>query len=124
MRFLPLVLLLVATSATYGQDFSPTVIGSAGGEGEVGGMTIMWTVGEVAVATLTNGGKCFNPGLSISHQRETTSAPLLTDRLVGVSVHPNPVANELFVELPEVHSKEVYVELVDMLGSRVFRGYR
>ena len=118
VQSLALALLLVTSSTIHAQEFSPTVIGSSGGDGKVKGITIMWTLGEVAVATLTNGENVLTQGF---HQppEGTTSAPLLTDALPGVSVRPNPVANELFVELPELGSKEAYLELVDMSGSRV-----
>ncbi len=117
-KTLPLFLLPIISGAIYAQTVSPVVLGSAGGEAEVGDVTIMWTVGELAVATLSNGEEVVTQGF---HQppEGTTSVSYGTGSVVSVRVRPNPVADELFVGLPDGTAGEVRVELIDMLGQQV-----
>lgn len=61
-KFLTLPLLSVVCSMAGAQSISPTVIGSAGGSGSTGGVSIDWTVGETAITTLSNGGNILTQG--------------------------------------------------------------
>jgi hypothetical protein len=49
-------------SSASSQSISPSVIGAAGGSGSAGGVTIDWTVGELAVTTLNNGSNILTQG--------------------------------------------------------------
>ncbi|MCB0794117.1 MAG: hemagglutinin protein [Flavobacteriales bacterium] len=55
MRTLILAIATSCPAALIAQSLSPTVIASTGGSGTVGGVSVDWTVGEVAVTTLDNG---------------------------------------------------------------------
>ena len=114
----PFVLLLLVAPQLTAQEVSPTVIASAGGEGTVEGTTIMWTLGEVAVTTLTDGQNVITQGF---HQppEGTTSVPLVAGSAPVLSLRPNPTANELFIDLPEAATEEVTVQLIDLLGQQV-----
>ena len=120
-RSFPLLLFLVLSTAAMGQSDSPFMLGSAGSSATVGDITIMWTVGEFAVSTLTNGESVITQGF---HQPsdKTTSVPSVVSTLPIVSVRPNPVSDELFIDLPESSRSGVQVELVDMLGQQVLVG--
>lgn len=55
------------------QSISPSVIASSGGSGTVGGVTVDWTVGEVAVTTLDNGTNILTQGF---HQGDPVKVKL------------------------------------------------
>ena len=55
-------LALCVSTAGLGQSISPSVIGSAGGSGSAGGVTLDWTVGETAVTTISNGSNTITQG--------------------------------------------------------------
>lgn len=112
-----LLLALVSTGTLAAQSVTPTVVGSAGGSGQVGEMTVMWTVGEVAVTTLRGGDLTITQGF---HQPPpgTTDAPLDLQGPLALSAHPNPVADYLNVSLPQ-GSRAGAFTLVDLLGRTV-----
>ena len=120
-RSLFLLLLLAASAGVSAQTVSPTVLGSAGGEGKVDGdITIMWTVGELAVTTLSDGNSVITQGF---HQPPdgTSAVPTTSPFSAAVRLRPNPVTDELFVDLPETYSGKAEVELIDMLGQSVMQ---
>lgn len=108
---------LLSTATLAAQSVTPTVVGSAGGSGQVGEMTVMWTVGEVAVTTLRGGDMSLTQGF---HQPPpgTTDAPLEVEGPLALSAHPNPVVDYLNVSLPE-GSRGGSFTLVDLLGRTV-----
>lgn len=64
---------LLASGGLCAQSISPSVIGSAGGSGTVGAVSVDWTVGEVATATLANGPNILTQGF---HQADPVKIKL------------------------------------------------
>lgn len=122
MKFSTVIALmaLFGTAAAFGQDVAPQVVASAGGDAKVGDVTIMWTVGEIAVTTLQNGNYYVTQGF---HQppRETTDAPYDMVADASVQVWPNPVATELFASVGDDMEAIGSVELLDMVGRSVMK---
>lgn len=100
------------------QNVTPTVIASAGGEGTVGGITVMWTLGELAVTTLEGGGHYLTQGF---HQppEGTTDAPTTLEPIAMLQVRPNPVTADLVVGIPTTAASTL--TLSDMLGRVVLQ---
>ncbi|MCB0792095.1 MAG: hemagglutinin protein [Flavobacteriales bacterium] len=73
IRLLPSLALLISAGILNAQSLSPTVIAAAGGSGTTGGVTLDWTVGEVAVATLDNGTNILTQGF---HQADPVKIKL------------------------------------------------
>lgn len=100
------------------QSVTPTVLASAGGQGQAGDVTIMWTLGEFAVTTLENPDGYITQGF---HQppQGTTSAPTENPLNASIDVWPNPVADALFVRVGEEFRGVQEVAVVDMLGRQL-----
>lgn len=100
------------------QTVSPAVIASAGGSGTANGVTVMWTLGEVAVITLEGAEGYLTQGF---HQppEGTTGAPYEAEPTVSVDVWPNPAAGSLLVSMAEEGRGIESVELLDMVGRPV-----
>lgn len=96
------------------QTVTPTVIASAGGSGTVGGITISWTLGELAVTTLKSGDLTVTQGF---HQPPlgTTSVDERPKLHLDLAAHPNPAASYLTVRLPIVQTSGTFL-LIDLLG--------
>lgn len=118
IRTLFAICFLAGSTHLVAQDVSPTVIATAGGSGTVNGVTVMWTVGEVAVLTLEGAEGYVTQGF---HQppSELSSAPYETAPTASVDVWPNPTANTLLVSLGEGMKGIESVELLDMVGRPV-----
>ncbi len=121
MKFSTLLLtalLLCGTVAT-AQTVTPTVIASAGGTNTAAGITISWTVGEVAVTTLRADDLYVTQGF---HQPPlgTTSVPNGSSTILALETAPNPVIDLLNVTLPESNGTGTFV-LVDLLGRTVLQ---
>ena len=97
------------------QSVTPEVLASAGGEGKVGDVTIMWTLGEFAVTTLENSSGYITQGF---HQppQGTTDAPYENPLNASIDVWPNPVTEVLFVRVGEEFKAVEEVAMLDMLG--------
>ena len=55
-------ILSLVTVCTLGQTVGPQVIGSAGGSGTTGSVSLEWTVGEIAVSRISNGTNTLTQG--------------------------------------------------------------
>lgn len=97
------------------QSVTPWVLASAGSQGKVGDVTIMWTLGEFAVTTLENSSGYITQGF---HQPPlgTTSAPYENPLNASIDVWPNPVTEALFVRVGEEFKTVEEVAMLDMLG--------
>ncbi|MBZ0207360.1 MAG: hypothetical protein K8H89_13645, partial [Flavobacteriales bacterium] len=78
---------LLAPLMLNAQSISPSVIGSAGSSGTVGGTTVSWTVGETAVTTLDNGSNILTQGF---HQPEALGGCLGNQVVVAINTDGNP----------------------------------
>ena len=77
------------------QSVTPSVLASSGGSGEAGGMELDWTLGELAVASLNNGGQLLTQGF---HQPLLNSVGTFDGKPeIGMQVFPNPTAGFLTI---------------------------
>ena len=106
-KIFPLVIAFVLSfqlASSQGIELSPTVIASAGNYSEAGGISLSWTLGEVAVTTLTQGDIVLTQGFQQSFLKD-----------VGFGVHPinwqiaaypNPVVDELRIQFDMPASRD------------------
>lgn len=93
---------------------SQSVIGSVGGGGTVGNMTISYTVGEAVVSTIENANTRLNQGF---HQARYVVTALKETFPAGtVVVSPNPTSSILQVQLAGVELNNITITLSDVLG--------
>jgi hypothetical protein len=110
--------MLLATAALHAQVFlAPSVVASGGGSYEGENFSISWTIGEVAVTTLTGGDLILTQGF----QQPFDSNVGIGDKGVnwGISVYPNPVADELRVRFDTEGPGDFITELQDVTGRLI-----
>ena len=117
--FISLILTGLFSSA---QSNYPYTINAAGNQIAKGNYTIEWSVGEsAAVNIMDNSGRyLFTNGLlqySVQNQTENNLAPsFLTNE---VRVYPNPVRNELYINILHASKGNDQLELLDEKGVKV-----
>ena len=105
-------------STLQAQDLlTPTVISSAGGDGENGDYLISWTLGESAVATHVGGDMILTEGFQQPFDRDVGIKQ--NEIYWNISVYPNPVDNELRIGFDIPTQEDYLIEIQDVLG-RVF----
>ena len=104
----------------FGQiELAPTVIASAGNYAEAsdGSISLSWTLGEIAVTTLTS-----NDGNLILTQGFQQSKLLGTGRLDldpidwQIVAYPNPVSDELNIQFDVLEPTDFWIEIQDVTG--------
>ena len=118
-RALPLfvVACLFCTSLNAQVKLAPTVISSGGGYYEGESISISWTLGEVAVTTLSAGDIILTQGfqqpfdIDVGFENEQAS--------FGISAYPNPVGDQLRVRFDIQDPGDYLVEIQDVTGRLV-----
>ena len=93
---------------------SPTVIASAGDYAKVGNISLSWTLGEIAVSTLSQGDLILTQGFQQSY--------VLPDGIElnpidwQIIAYPNPVKNELKIQFDVLEPTDFWVEIQDVTG--------
>ena len=106
---------VLASQITFAQiELSPTVIASAGNYAEAGGISLSWTLGEIAVTTLEQGDLILTQGFQQSY--------LLPDGIDlnpidwQIIAYPNPVKDELRIQFDVLEPTDFWVEIQDVTG--------
>jgi Secretion system C-terminal sorting domain len=108
-------LLLLCLIAQLAQ--SQSVIGSVGGGGTVGTMTISYTVGEAVISTVENANTRLNQGF---HQARYVVTALKETFPAGtVTVSPNPTSSILQVQLMGIAFDNIIISLTDVVGRSI-----
>jgi hypothetical protein len=110
--------LVLSAGVSYAQTLSPTVIGSAGDTYYGGNVSLSWTVGEVAISTVSSAGNYLTQGF---HQPENgiTIGIASPDKLVSINAFPNPISENLTLEIKTDKPESFLVEVTDVLGKLV-----
>jgi len=112
-----LILFSAISLATQGQSIEPQVLATAGATYANGNTQLSWTLGEMAVATLSNGSNILTEGF---HQPEVTVTGIgLIPLDDGIRVFPVPTASQLTIELPEGLLNSL-AQVVDVEGKLVY----
>jgi len=98
-------------------SLAPSVLASAGGHQEGDNISISWTLGELAVTTLSSG----NLVLSQGFQQPFASATGIKDQEIswGISAYPNPMNDELRIRFNAQHQGNYLVEIQDVTGRLI-----
>lgn len=109
-------------------QLSPTVIASAGNYSEAGGLSLSWTLGEVAVTTLSQGDLVLTQGFQQSFLEDVgfSMDPILWQ----IIAYPNPVRDALRIQFDVPDPADFMVDIQDASGrllrqeqySQVFPG--
>lgn len=98
-------------------QLTPSVIASGGGYGEGNNISISWTIGELAVNTLSSGDLVLTQGFQ---QPFDIDVGVLDQEVNwGIAVYPNPVGNELRIKFNTEKTDEFLIEVQDVTGRLV-----
>lgn len=106
---------VLATQFTFGQiELSPTVLASAGDYAEADGISLSWTLGEIAVMTLEQGDLILTQGFQQSYKLpDGIDLDPINWQIVA---YPNPVGNELKIQFDVLEPTDFWVEIQDVTG--------
>lgn len=92
----------------------PNVVASGGQYYETDNMTVSWTIGELAVTTLTGSNLILTQGFQ---QPVGIGTGIVKNEFEGtIFVYPNPTQNELFIRFDIERSGNYILELQDVTG--------
>ena len=116
-----LLFLLIGTTS-FAQLTAPFAINIAGNQITKGNYSIEWSVGESAATNIMDNSDryLFTNGLlqySVQNQTETNLAPsFLTNE---IRLYPNPVKNELYINILHAEKGNDQIELLDGKGTKI-----
>jgi hypothetical protein len=110
--------LVLTAGVSFAQTLSPTVIGSAGETFYGGNVSLSWTVGEIAITTVSSAGNILTQGF---HQPENGIAIGIAnqDKLFSINAFPNPISENLTLEINSDKPENFLIEVTDILGKLV-----
>lgn len=98
-------------------SLSPSVIASAGNYSEAGNISLSWTLGEIAVSTLTEGNLILTQGFQQSYlDGGDTTGIDLNPIDWQILAYPNPVRDELKIQFNLIEPTDFWVEIQDVTG--------
>ncbi|MEX0986310.1 MAG: T9SS type A sorting domain-containing protein [Bacteroidales bacterium] len=93
---------------------SPTVIASAGNYSEAGGISLSWTLGEVAISTLQGGDIILTQGFQ---QAFDGNVGFNIDPIKWqILAYPNPVSDQLRIQFDMPETNDFIIEIQDVTG--------
>ena len=95
-----------------------SVIASAGDYQSNGSISLSWTLGEVAVTTLTSGNYTLTQGFQQSWDLGVKVEDVKYDW--SVQVYPNPVKENLNVKFTLDKPREFSIEIMDITGKKIW----
>lgn len=110
------ILLLAQISFSQLATLSPSVIASAGDYAEVGNISLSWTLGEIAVSTITASDIILTQGFQQSYDIEDTTSIDLNPIDWQIIAYPNPVRTEIKIQFDVLEPSDFWVELQDITG--------
>ncbi len=119
-KIIVLLGMFLGTVLAYGQSLSPTVVASAGGYFDNGSVSLSFTVGEVAVTTLTGGDMILTQGFQQPFELDITGVDDNKSVDWSVKTYPNPVADNLNIRFTIKSPQDFTVMIMDITGKKVF----
>lgn len=114
-----IILCLLLFNQLSAQQLSPKVWANAGQYKEISGMSINYTIGEALIQTATTGSNIFTFGFN---QLETILSAIIDidGKNIDIKAYPNPVIDNIIIELSEALSKTLMFTLSDINGKKVY----
>jgi hypothetical protein len=119
-RLYILGLLILATFFVHGQSVSSYVVATAGESAEAGGLSISWTLGEIAIETLedNNNTLILTQGFQQGYFEITSIGDPLSNNF-NLKIYPNPARDYVWIDLESDEVKSAVIELYDLQGKLV-----
>lgn len=117
-----LFIFLLLNISCFAQINSPYAVNIAGNQVTNGNYAIEWSVGESAATNIMDNSDryVFTNGLlqySVQNQTETNLATSFLNN--EIRVYPNPVKNELFINILHASKGNDLIELLDVKGTKL-----
>ena len=119
-KIITIILLASGAMLAQGQSLSPTVVASAGGYLDNGTVSLSFTVGEVAVTTLTGGDMILTQGFQQPFELDVTGVDDNHPVNWSVKTYPNPVQDHLNIRFTIRNPQDFTVVVMDITGKKVF----
>lgn len=117
-KLIPLLCLLLPF-ASGAQSIERQIVASAGGSASAGSnFRIDYTIGDVAVSTLSGGSHFLTQGF----QQPSSSSVFINENPENpfiISIYPNPVREDFLVTVQNVSSGRIKVQVFDIVGQLV-----
>lgn len=94
-RIYTIMVFLFLAWSVQSQSVAPSVLASSGGEGQSGGTSVEWTLGELAISSLEQGDNILTQGF---HQPNLIITGTKGQVDIGLSLYPNPTHQWLVLE--------------------------
>ena len=119
-KILLMLILIPGFSLTWGQvQLTPTVISSAGGYDEAGDISLAWTMGELAVSTLSTTDIILTQGFQQPFLLDIGDAIDDPEFNWSVNAYPNPVSEVLNLRFNIDKTMDLQLELYDITGTKL-----
>ena len=119
-KILLFLLLLPGFCLTWGQvELTPTVISSAGGYDEATNINLAWTLGELAVSTLSTTDMILTQGFQQPFLLDIGDAIDDPEFNWSVNAYPNPVSEVLNLRFNLDKTMDLQLELYDITGKKL-----
>jgi hypothetical protein len=108
----------------FAQDLDPSVLASEGGIDSNDDISLEWTLGEIAVATLYTNSTMITegfhqPSLTVSDYYETTNIELSHQSTAKIKVVPNPVRSIVNIQMEFSEESALNISLFDLAGIQL-----
>lgn len=109
---------LIIWNCSFSQSLSPTLISSAGAYAAGGNITLSYSLGEIAVTTLTSDKLVLTQGF---HQPQLTGTGIPDEMKLDwkVNAFPNPVQDQLNISIRLGKPVELNLEIIDLTGKKL-----
>ncbi|MFO0360184.1 MAG: T9SS type A sorting domain-containing protein [Flavobacteriales bacterium] len=105
------------------QSIAPQSVNSAGAQMTQANGTLGFTVGELAVLTLTDGeGNTIGSGFTAGATLSTVSVQETDQSVLDVRVFPNPTSEMVVIQINQSVIDYLWVTITDMQGKEIFTG--
>lgn len=116
-----LITIVFLVSVAYSQTITPSVVSGNGGYSQMSQGSIAWTIGEPISETYTGSTNITTMGFHQPEELVLTTLIKEQGNDKAILVYPNPVRNELTVNLRNIENGNYHLEVVDGLGKTVLK---
>lgn len=112
------IILSMVVGFGYGQSISSSVVASGGGSAEAGGISLSWTIGELAIETFTSADLILTQGFQQGYYEITSVNDPLAES-INLEIYPNPATDFINIEIKNTEAKSIRIELYSIDGKLI-----
>lgn len=116
-KIFTLIIVSALAAGIHAQSLVNSVVASAGGFNDNGTISLSWTLGEIAVTTLTSGNYTLTQGFQQSWDLGVKVEEVKFDW--SVQAYPNPVKENLNIKFTLEKPGKFSIEIMDITGKKI-----